>query len=107
MPTALEAQSHNHVPSGSDGKESTCTAGGLGLIFGLGRTRGQGNDNPLQYSCLKNPYVQRNLAGYSPWSHKEFDMTERLSTAQLGKSQRECLDTKSRKNLQGQAEGSS
>ena len=107
MPTALEAQSHNHVPSGSDGKESTCNVGGLGLIFGLGRTPGEGNGNPLQYSCLKNPYVQRNLADYSPWSYKEFDMTERLSTAQLGKCQRECLDTKNCKNLQGQAEGSS
>ena len=36
--------------------------------------------NPLQYSCLENPYGQRRLEGYSPWGHKESDMTERLST---------------------------
>ena len=37
---------------------------------------------PIQYSCLENPYEQRSLAGYSPWGPKESDMTERLSTAQ-------------------------
>ena len=37
---------------GSDGKESTCSAGYLGLIRGLGRSPGEGNGNPLQYSCL-------------------------------------------------------
>ena len=42
-------------PGGSDGKESTCNAGDLGLIPGLGRSPGDGNDNPLQYSCLENP----------------------------------------------------
>ena len=40
---------------GSDGKESTCSAGDLGLIPGLGKPPGEGNDNPLQYSCLENP----------------------------------------------------
>ena len=40
-------------PGGSDGKESTCNAGGLGLIPGLGRSPGEGNDYPLWYSCLK------------------------------------------------------
>ena len=42
-------------PGGSDGKESTCNAGDLGLIPGLGRSPGEGNDNPLWYSCLENP----------------------------------------------------
>ena len=44
-------------PSGSDCKESACNAGDLGLIPGLGRAPGEGNDNPLplQYSCLENP----------------------------------------------------
>ena len=42
-------------PGSSDGKESTCNAGDLGLIPGLGRSPGDGNDNPLQYSCLENP----------------------------------------------------
>ena len=35
-------------------KESTCNAGDLGLIPGLGRLPGEGNSNPLQYSCLEN-----------------------------------------------------
>jgi len=37
------------------GKESACNAGDLGLIPGSGRSSGEGNGNPLQYSCLKNP----------------------------------------------------
>ena len=50
-----------------------------GLTPGLGRSPGGGNGNPLQYSCLENPHGQRSLAGYSPWCHKEVDMTELLS----------------------------
>ena len=41
-------------PGGSDGKESACSAGEPGSILGSGRSPGEGNDNPLQYSCLKN-----------------------------------------------------
>ena len=41
-------------PGGSDGKESACNAGELGLIPGLGRSPGEGDSNPLQYSCLEN-----------------------------------------------------
>ena len=41
-------------PGGSDGKESACNAGDLGSIPGLGRSPGEGNGNPLQYSCLQN-----------------------------------------------------
>ena len=37
------------------GKESASNAGDLGLIPGLGRSPGEGNSNPLQYSCLENP----------------------------------------------------
>ena len=55
--------------------------GDLGLIPGLGRFPGGGHGNSLQYSCLENPHGQRSLVGYSPWGHKESDMTERLSTA--------------------------
>ena len=40
---------------GSNGKESTCNAGDLGLIPGSGRAPEEGNDNPLHYSCLRNP----------------------------------------------------
>ena len=39
-------------PGGSDSKESACNAGELGLITGSGRSAGEGNSNPLQYSCL-------------------------------------------------------
>ena len=42
-------------PGGWDCKESTCIAGDLGSILGLGRSRGGGNCNPLQYSCLEIP----------------------------------------------------
>ena len=41
-------------PGGSDGKESACNAGDLGLIPGSGRSPGEGNGNPLHYSCLEN-----------------------------------------------------
>ena len=36
-------------------KKSVCNVGGLGLILGLGRSPGEWNGNPLQYSCLENP----------------------------------------------------
>ena len=42
-------------PGGSDSKASACNAGDLGSIPGLGRSPGEGNGNPLQYSCLKYP----------------------------------------------------
>ena len=40
---------------GSDGKESTHNVGDPGSIPGLGRSPGEGNDYPLQYSCLEKP----------------------------------------------------
>jgi len=39
----------------SYGKESACHSGDPGLILGSERSREKGNDNPFQYSCLKNP----------------------------------------------------
>ena len=42
-------------PGGSDGKESACNVGNLGLIPGSERSPGEGNGTPLQYSCLENP----------------------------------------------------
>ena len=42
-------------PGGSDGKASAYNEGDPGLIPGLGRSSGEGNGNPLQYSCLENP----------------------------------------------------
>jgi len=63
-------------PGGSDSEESTCHAGDFGSIPGLGRSPGEGHGIPLQYSCLENPHGQRRLVVYSPWGHKESDMTE-------------------------------
>ena len=48
--------------------------GDLGSIPELGRFPGEGNGNPLQYSC----HGQRSLAVCSPWGHKEVDTTEQL-----------------------------
>ena len=45
-------------PGGSDGKASVYNAGDLGLSPGLGISPGEGNGNPLQYSCLENPWTE-------------------------------------------------
>ena len=45
-------------PGSSGGKESVCNAGDMGSIPGSGRSPGEGNGNPLQYSCLENPMVR-------------------------------------------------
>ena len=47
-----------------------------GSISGLRRSPGGGHGNPLQYSCLENLHGQRSLVGYSPWGHRELNMTE-------------------------------
>ena len=64
-------------PGGSKVKASACNVGDLGLIPGSGRSPGEGNSNPLQYSCLENP-----MDGGDWWAtvHRvaESDMTERL-----------------------------
>ena len=70
-------------PGGSNSKESACNSGDLGWIPGLGRYPGEGNGNPLQYSCLENPPGQRSLAGCRPQGCKAFNTAERLSTRTL------------------------
>ena len=47
---------------GSDGQESACSVGNLASTPGSERYLGEGNGNPLQYSCLENPHGQRSLA---------------------------------------------
>ena len=59
------------LPRWLTGKESTSQAADSSLIPGSGRSPGERNGNPLQYSCLENPHGQRSLAGYSPWGRKE------------------------------------
>ena len=68
-------------PGSSDGKESAWDAGDSGSIPGSGRSPGEGNGNPPQYSGLKKSHGWSSLAGYTPWSCKESDMTERLTHA--------------------------
>ena len=45
----------------------------------LGRSPGEGNGNPLQYSCLGNPVERGAWQGYSPWGHKVSDTTQQLN----------------------------
>ena len=63
-------------PGGSDGKESARNAGDLGLIPGSERSSGEANGNSLQYSYLENSVNRGAWVGYSPWGHKESNMTE-------------------------------
>ena len=63
-------------PVYSDGKGSTCSVRDLSLIPQLGRSPRGRHGNPLLCPCLENPHGQRNLVGYSPWGHKESDMTD-------------------------------
>ena len=65
-------------PGGSEVKASAWNAGYPGSIPGLVRSPGEGNGNPLQYSCLENPMEGGAWLGYNPWGRKESDMTERL-----------------------------
>ena len=63
-------------PGGSEVQVSACNAGDLGSIPQLGRSPGEGNGNPLQYSCLEKSHRWISLVGYSPWDRKVSDMTE-------------------------------
>ena len=56
-------------------KNLPCNVGDMDLISGSRRSPGEENGNPLQYSGLENSMDR----GYSPWSHKESDMTEQLT----------------------------
>ena len=54
-------------------KESACSAGDVSSTPGSGRSSGEGNGNPLQYSCLGNPMDRG--AWWAPLGGKELDMT--------------------------------
>ena len=82
----VEKNSFNCLPSkgghirlmpwgSSDGKESTCTAGDMGSIPGLGRCPGGGHSSPLQYFYLENPHGQRYMASYGSWGRLPKNMT--------------------------------
>ena len=72
------------LPGWLSDKESACdaedTGDAVGWIPGSGRPPGGGHGNPLQYSCLGESPGQRSPVGYSPWDHKQSDMTEQPST---------------------------
>ena len=70
-----QTEIRNTTASGdSDSRESARNSEDPTSKSGSGRPLGKGNGNPLQYSCL-----ERNLAGYSPWSRQELDRTEQLN----------------------------
>ena len=64
-------------PCSSDSKKSACNAGDLGSIPGLGRSLGEENGYPLQYSCLKNSKDR------GAWDRKELDTAEGLTLTQM------------------------
>ena len=65
-------------PGGSDSKESAYNAGDLGSIPGWGRSPGEGNGNPLQYSCLENS-TDRGAWWATVHGVAELDTTERVT----------------------------
>ena len=52
---SIHSTGHRGFPGGSEVKASACNVGDLGSIPGSGRSPGEGNGNPLQYSCLETP----------------------------------------------------
>ena len=72
----LRSQLCMKVPDGSAVKSSSARdSGDASSISGSGRTPGEGNGNPPQYSCLKNPMDHR-AWGLQSWAHKNSDTTE-------------------------------
>ena len=75
-------------PGGSDGEESACSVGDLGSIPGPGRSPGEGNGNPLHYSCLENP------TDGGTWQATVYGVTKswtRLSDFTFHPSERRCV----------------
>ena len=60
------------LPCGLEGKESACNAGDPGSIPASGRSSGEGNDNPLQYSCLENPIDRGTWQAMVHWVTKSW-----------------------------------
>ena len=66
-------------PGGSAGKESACNARDLGLIPESGRSPGERNGHPLQYSCLENPTDREAWWAKIHGGHKESDTAEQVT----------------------------
>ena len=62
--------------AGGSDEASACNAGDPGSIPGLGRFPWRRKEQPTPVLLPGKSYGQRNLVGYSPWGHKELDMTE-------------------------------
>ena len=78
-----------NFPGGSDGKASAYNAGDPGLIPGSGRSSGEGNGNPLQYSYLENP-MDGGAWRFTVLGGTESDMTEQL-ILHYSKYENNCL----------------
>ena len=70
---------YQDFPGGSDGKASAYNAGDLGLIPGWGRSSGEGNGNPLQYSCLENPMGEAWLASVNRVANSRTRLSDFIS----------------------------
>ena len=68
-------------PGGSEIKAFACNAGDLGSIPGSGRSPGEGNGNPLQYSCLENP-MDRGAKKYTMFMDRKNQYSENEYTTQ-------------------------
>ena len=85
MKVPTNTQQGNYSFSGdSDGKESACNAEDLGLIPGLGRSPGEGNGYPFQYSYLENPMDRRAWRAMVPRVAKRRTQLKRLSSNNMG-----------------------
>ena len=74
----LDVWAFKGIPWFLSGKESACNAGDQGPIPGLGKIPWRRKWHPTPVFLPGKSYGWRSLAGYSPWGHKESDMTERL-----------------------------
>ena len=70
-------------PGGSDGKASACNVGDSGSISGSGRFPWRRKWQSTPALLPGKSHGRRSLIGYSPWGHKESDMTERVHFTSL------------------------
>ena len=86
-------------PGGSEVKASASNAEDPGSIPGLGRSPGEGNGNPLQYSCLENPMDKGAWQATVPRGRKESDTTEQLHFSKGVRDNHRSTQTSSDKPL--------